>query len=214
MPLSIAGAALFLSAGLSRHEQAVPGYRWLFSLRHPAEAGIQLDAVLMGENDLAILFSYTRSYFRVNAPCPYELVRYLKKLMPLKRLIDLYTAIGFHRHGKDRVLPRFRVPSPHFGRPIQPGGGRAGNGDAGFHPAELRCGVQADQRSVRFSKRHNPRGSDPPVPPRFRARSRRTAGGGPRIRASPDCPGTIRTRIAGSPETRRCRNRSDSTATI
>ena len=34
------------------------------------ETGITLDAVLMGEDDLAILFSFTRSYFRVDAPRP------------------------------------------------------------------------------------------------------------------------------------------------
>ncbi len=78
-----------------------------FSLRHPGDGGVMLDAVLMAENDLAILFSYTRSYFRVETRCPYELVRYLKKLMPLKRLIDLYNAIGFHRHGKTEFYRDF-----------------------------------------------------------------------------------------------------------
>jgi len=38
------------------------------------ETGVTLDAVLMGETDIAILFSFTRSYFRVDAARPYELV--------------------------------------------------------------------------------------------------------------------------------------------
>jgi isocitrate dehydrogenase kinase/phosphatase len=38
-----------------------------FWLLHPADSGITLDALLIGEADLAILFSYTRAYFRVDA---------------------------------------------------------------------------------------------------------------------------------------------------
>ncbi|HJY52816.1 MAG TPA: bifunctional isocitrate dehydrogenase kinase/phosphatase [Candidatus Udaeobacter sp.] len=77
------------------------------SLRHENETGITLDAVLHGDVDLAILFSFTRSYFRVEIECPYQLVRYLRELMPRKRLIDLYNAIGFHRHGKTEFYRDF-----------------------------------------------------------------------------------------------------------
>lgn len=76
-------------------------------LRHVRGRGITLDAVLMGEVDLAILFSYTRAYFRVDMACPYELVHYLQRLMPGKRLVDLYNAIGFHRHGKTELYRDF-----------------------------------------------------------------------------------------------------------
>jgi isocitrate dehydrogenase kinase/phosphatase len=76
-------------------------------LRHENETGIDLDAILLGETDLAILFSFTRAYFRVDAECPYELVRSLHELMPRKRLIDLYNAIGYHRHGKTEFYRDF-----------------------------------------------------------------------------------------------------------
>jgi isocitrate dehydrogenase kinase/phosphatase len=76
-------------------------------LRHENERGIILDALLHGDVDLAILFSFTRSYFRVVVECPYRLVRYLQQLMPRKRLIDLYNAIGFHRHGKTEFYRDF-----------------------------------------------------------------------------------------------------------
>ncbi len=68
---------------------------------------MSLDALLVGEADLSILFSYTRAYFRVEAPCPYELVRWLRQLMPLKRLADLYNAIGFNRHAKTEFYRDF-----------------------------------------------------------------------------------------------------------
>ena len=76
-------------------------------LHHENERGITLDAALYGDVDLAILFSFTRSYFRVEIECPYALVRYLRQLMPRKRLIDLYNAIGFHRHGKTEFYRDF-----------------------------------------------------------------------------------------------------------
>jgi isocitrate dehydrogenase kinase/phosphatase len=76
-------------------------------LRHEDEGGITLDAVLTGDGDLAILFSYTRAYFRVDAGRPYELVRYLRLLMPRKRLNDLYNSIGYPRHGKTEFYRDF-----------------------------------------------------------------------------------------------------------
>lgn len=76
-------------------------------LRHEEEGGIDFDAILIGETDLAILFSFTRAYFRVDTACPYELVRTLRELMPRKRLIDLYNAIGYHRHGKTEFYRDF-----------------------------------------------------------------------------------------------------------
>ena len=76
-------------------------------LRHPTERGINLDAVLYGDSDLSVLFSYTRAYFRVNVSRPHELVDYLRKLMPHKRRVDLYNAIGFNRHGKTEFYRDF-----------------------------------------------------------------------------------------------------------
>ena len=78
-----------------------------FCLRHPDGEGLTLDAVLLGEGDLAILFSYTRAYFRVVAPAPFELVQWLRELMPLKRAADLYNAIGFNRHAKTEFYRDF-----------------------------------------------------------------------------------------------------------
>lgn len=75
--------------------------------RHENDRGITLDAVLLGEVDLAILFSYTRAYFRVESECPYELVRSLRQLMPRKRLADLYNSIGYNRHAKTEFYRDF-----------------------------------------------------------------------------------------------------------
>jgi isocitrate dehydrogenase kinase/phosphatase len=78
-----------------------------FCLLHPDESGITLDALLIGEADLAILFSYTRAYFRINAASPFALVRWLRNLMQGKRLADLYNAIGYNRHAKTEFYRDF-----------------------------------------------------------------------------------------------------------
>ncbi len=76
----------------------------------PSEAdkgGIYVDAVLIDESDISILFSFTRSYFFVQADRPYDLVRFLQSLMPRKRVAELYTAIGYHKHGKTELYRDF-----------------------------------------------------------------------------------------------------------
>lgn len=78
-----------------------------FCLLHPDDSGITLDAVLIGEADLAILFSYTRAYFRIDAEHPFALVRWLRSLMQGKRLADLYNAIGYNRHAKTEFYRDF-----------------------------------------------------------------------------------------------------------
>jgi isocitrate dehydrogenase kinase/phosphatase len=43
----------------------------------------------------------------VDTARPFELVRFLKMLMPRKRLAELYTAIGYHKHGKTEFYRDF-----------------------------------------------------------------------------------------------------------
>jgi isocitrate dehydrogenase kinase/phosphatase len=65
--------------------------------------GVTVDAVLVDETDLSVLFSFTRSHFHVDVGPPHELVRFLKELMPGKRVAELYIAIGCHKHGKTQL---------------------------------------------------------------------------------------------------------------
>ncbi|CAN5553648.1 bifunctional isocitrate dehydrogenase kinase/phosphatase [soil metagenome] len=101
------GRGAYLVGRVGREADSSPGLSVAISLRNSGAAGIKLDALLLGERDLAILFSYTRAYFRVETGCPFQLVRYLRELMPRKRLVDLYNGIGFHRHGKTELYRDF-----------------------------------------------------------------------------------------------------------
>ncbi|NNF97903.1 MAG: bifunctional isocitrate dehydrogenase kinase/phosphatase [Desulfobacteraceae bacterium] len=67
-------------------------------------AGLTADAVLLTEKAVSILFSFTRSYFFVDAfPCTH-VIRFLMALLPQKRLAELYIAIGFNKHGKTELF--------------------------------------------------------------------------------------------------------------
>jgi isocitrate dehydrogenase kinase/phosphatase len=65
--------------------------------------GIVVDAVILSENDVSILFSFTRSYFHVDVNKPNELVNFLKSIMPRKRIAELYISIGYNKHGKSEL---------------------------------------------------------------------------------------------------------------
>ncbi len=62
-----------------------------------------LDALLTGEDEVSIVFSFARSYFHVEAERPHELVAFLRSIMPRKPIAELYTSIGHHKHGKTEL---------------------------------------------------------------------------------------------------------------
>ena len=62
--------------------------------------GIKADGVLLEEDKISILFSFTRSYFHVEVRRPYDLVQFLKSILPRKRISELYISTGFNKHGK------------------------------------------------------------------------------------------------------------------
>lgn len=69
-------------------------------LLHPEGQGIQIDAAICDESQVSIIFSFTRSYFMVEVAIPAEFVGFLKRILPGKHIAELYTSIGFYKHGK------------------------------------------------------------------------------------------------------------------
>lgn len=65
-----------------------------------ADPRLHLDTVLIETDEVSIIFSFTRAYFQVDVPVPGEFVNYLQTLMPHKPAGELYSAIGFFKHGK------------------------------------------------------------------------------------------------------------------
>src|SRR3954470_8645483 len=68
-----------------------------------AERGIVVDAVLMTTDEASVVFGFSWTYFRVDAPRPRAMVDFLSTIMPLKQIHELYTAIGHNKHGKTEL---------------------------------------------------------------------------------------------------------------
>jgi isocitrate dehydrogenase kinase/phosphatase len=75
---------------------------FVLALLH-GEEGITIDGVLTGEDELSILFSFARAYFLVECERPSEIVRFLKQLMPRKRVAEIYISCGYNKHGKTEL---------------------------------------------------------------------------------------------------------------
>ena len=83
-----------------------------------AERGIVVDAVLMTSDEASVVFGFSWTYFRVDAPSPRALVDFLGTIMPLKLVHELYTSIGYNKHGKTELyrslMRHLEEPDPRF----------------------------------------------------------------------------------------------------
>ena len=64
------------------------------------DSGVLVDAVMLEENDVSIVFSFSRSYFHVDLERVAEAVVFLKSILPLKPVSELFTVLGRARQGK------------------------------------------------------------------------------------------------------------------
>jgi isocitrate dehydrogenase kinase/phosphatase len=76
--------------------------------------GIAVDAVLLTQDEASVVFGFSWSYFFVDAPHPRWLIAFLQSLMPHKRVDELYTSIGYNKHGKTEL---YRALLRHLERP-------------------------------------------------------------------------------------------------
>ena len=61
---------------------------------------IYLDTLLVGEDQLLVLFSFARAYFFVDMEVPAAYISFLRWLMPRKPRCELYMAVGLAKQGK------------------------------------------------------------------------------------------------------------------
>jgi isocitrate dehydrogenase kinase/phosphatase len=76
------------------------GMPFVLPILHSGEGSVYVDTVLFGADRLSVIFSFTRSYFLVDAQVPSEYVRFLQALMPAKPISEIYSAMGYNKHGK------------------------------------------------------------------------------------------------------------------
>ena len=95
-PIFYRGQGAYLIGRIVKGNQYLP---LVMALLH-APAGIVMDALLLDADGVSIVFSYTRSAFHVPVEKPNELVGFLKTILPTKPEAEIYSAIGYFKHGK------------------------------------------------------------------------------------------------------------------
>ncbi len=76
-------------------------------------AGLIIDTVLFGEDDLLLLFSFARAYFMVTMEVPSACVQFLRSMMPRKPRSEIYSAIGLAKQGKNAFYRDFLYHLKH-----------------------------------------------------------------------------------------------------
>jgi isocitrate dehydrogenase kinase/phosphatase len=77
--------------------------------------GLYVDGLLLGESELANVFSFARAYFMVETEVPSAVVSFLLRLLACKSKADLYTAIGLQKQGKTEFYRDFLHHLRHSG---------------------------------------------------------------------------------------------------
>jgi len=75
------------------------------------DEGIEVDAVLMSDEEVSIVFSYTRSYYFADPNSVVGTVHFIHSLLPKKPIDELYTVLGRLRQGKTE---RHRIFTQHL----------------------------------------------------------------------------------------------------
>jgi isocitrate dehydrogenase kinase/phosphatase len=73
---------------------------FVLPILHNEIGAVFVDTVLFGSDKVSVLFSFTRSYFLVDASIPSQYVLFLQQLMPAKPISEIYSAMGYNKHGK------------------------------------------------------------------------------------------------------------------
>ena len=80
---------------------------------HAASGKLVIDALLNGEDELLILFSFARAYFMVDMEIPSAYLQFLRSMMPRKPRAELYNALGLAKQGKTLFYRDFLFHERH-----------------------------------------------------------------------------------------------------
>jgi isocitrate dehydrogenase kinase/phosphatase len=71
-----------------------------FPLHRSSQGYLYIDTLICDEDELSVVFSFTRAYFMVLTEHPHAVVDFLQELLPNKKRSELYASIGLHKHAK------------------------------------------------------------------------------------------------------------------
>lgn len=89
------------------------GHKWMpfiIPIIHGPK-GVFVDTLIFDPLIMSNIFSFTRSYFMVEAKIPSQIVAFLSSIIPHKKIHESYNAIGFNKHGKTLLYRDFLLHS-------------------------------------------------------------------------------------------------------
>ena len=98
-PVFYRGKGAYVVGRVVKAERSLP---LVLALANPG-GRVVADAVLLDEDEVSIVFSFTRSYFHVDVEAPAGVVRFLKSILPRKPMAELYVSLGYNKHGKTEL---------------------------------------------------------------------------------------------------------------
>jgi len=82
-------------------------YPFVVPVKHDAGGKLYVDALLMDDADLAVLFSANRAYFLVDMEVPSAYIDFLRSILRDKTAAELYTMVGLQKAGKNLFFRDF-----------------------------------------------------------------------------------------------------------
>lgn len=101
--LQVLSSLFFRNKGAYIVGRAINGtreYPFVLPILHDRSRQLVLDTVLTDQEQVTILFSFTRAYFMVDMEVPSAYVQFLRSLMPKKPRSEIYTVLGLQKQGK------------------------------------------------------------------------------------------------------------------
>ncbi|MFL6260265.1 MAG: bifunctional isocitrate dehydrogenase kinase/phosphatase [Thermoanaerobaculia bacterium] len=98
-PLFFRNKGAYVVGRARRGERCVPVVLALVN----RQEGITVDAVLHTEDETSVVFSFARWDFHVDVASPRQVIGFLRSILPRKRTPELYTALGYRKHGKTEL---------------------------------------------------------------------------------------------------------------
>jgi isocitrate dehydrogenase kinase/phosphatase len=101
--LQVLSNLFFRNKGAYIVGKAINGARefaFIVPILHNRNGKLILDTVLYDQEQITILFSFTRAYFMVDMEVPSAYVQFLRSLLPRKPRSEIYTILGLQKQGK------------------------------------------------------------------------------------------------------------------
>jgi len=91
------GKAAYLVGRICMPQETLP---FVIALHMNDSGTLMVDALLTERPHMSVIFGFARAYFMADTQHPAEVVAFLQELLPHKKHFELYTSLGFFKHGK------------------------------------------------------------------------------------------------------------------